>query len=56
MKIFEMYKGKYKVQQLENNKRAVGFWKSFYEKNEIEFIETIEDADGVCCYTQVFVY
>lgn len=31
-KIFEMYKGKYKVEQLQDNKLAVKFWNGFYKK------------------------
>lgn len=53
-KIFEMYKGKYKVEQLQDNKLAVKFWNGFYKKQNIVCKEEIEVIDGFNCCTQVF--
>lgn len=53
-KIFHEYKGKYKVEQLQNNKLAVDFWKRFYEKQNITYEEEVEVIDGFNGCTQVF--
>lgn len=53
-KVFETYKGKYKVGQLQNNELAVEFWKRFYKNQDINYEETVEVEDGFNCYTQIF--
>ena len=49
-----MYKGRYKIEQLEENKLAISFWKSFYKSNNIKYEEKMEVIDDLKCYTQVF--
>ncbi len=53
-KVLEMYKGRYKIEQLEENKLAISFWKSFYKSNNIKYEEKMEVIDDLKCYTQVF--
>lgn len=53
-KVFEMYKGKYKVEQLKENKLAIDFWKGFYKKQNIDYQEEVEIMDGFEVYTQLF--
>lgn len=53
-KIFYGYKGKYKVEQLQDNKLALDFWKRFYKKQNIIYEEEIEVIDGFNGCTQVF--
>jgi predicted acetyltransferase len=52
--IFQKKKGSYYVSQLKNNKRAVSFWKKFYEKHHIAFEETLELEDGEEVIYQTF--
>lgn len=53
-KLFDSYRGKYRIDQLANNKPVINFWKNVYKDQGIEFIETIETVDDLECYTQVF--
>ena len=53
-KIFEIYKGKYKVEQLQDNKLAINFWRGFYKKENIIYKEETEVIDGFNVYTQFF--
>ena len=52
--IFEIYKGKYKVEQLQDNKLAINFWNAFYSKQNIAYKEEIEVIDGFNCCSQIF--
>lgn len=54
--VLDKYRGRYKVAQLGKNKLAIGFWKNFFEKSNIEFQEKVEKVDGFECYTQIFNY
>lgn len=53
-KLFEMYRGQYRVEQLKDNKLAINFWKRFYQKQNIDYQEEIEMMDGFEVYTQLF--
>ena len=53
-KIIEMYKGKYRVEQLKMNKTAINFWKNFYKRLNIDYVEKEEILDGFEVYTQLF--
>ncbi|GEM_PF-6552075 len=53
-KLFEMYTGKYKIAQLEDNKLAISFWKGFYKKQNIAYEEKVEVIDGFNGYIQLF--
>ena len=53
-KIIKMYKGKYRVEQLKENTSAVKFWKSFYKKMNIDYVEKEEILDGYEVYVQLF--
>lgn len=46
--------GKYKVEQLKENKTAIGFWRNFYEVQGIKYIEQKEEIDGFECLIQIF--
>lgn len=50
-KIFQIYKGKYKVEQLQDNKLAIIFWNRFYKKQNIDYEEKVEVIDNLNCYT-----
>lgn len=52
--IFQEKRGSYYVNQLKNNKRAVGFWKKLYEKYHIAYEETLEIEDGEEVIYQTF--
>ena len=49
-----MYKGKYRVEQLKMNKTAINFWKNFYKRLNIDYVEKEEILDGFEVYTQLF--
>lgn len=53
-KIFELYKGKYKILQLSKNKPAIDFWASLYKANGIEYNQIREISDGIECCMQIF--
>jgi predicted acetyltransferase len=53
-KLFDLYKGKYNVGQLGNNKTAISFWKNFYKIQGIKYTETKEAVDNFECCTQMF--
>lgn len=53
-KIAEMYQGKYRVEQLKDNLPAIRFWKSFYKKMNIDYVEKEEVLDGYEVYVQLF--
>jgi predicted acetyltransferase len=53
-KLLELYKGKYYIVQLGNNKTAINFWKNFYRIEEIKYTETKEIVDNFECCKQVF--
>jgi len=53
-KILNSYMGKYKVEQLKENKTAIGFWRNFYEVQGIKYIEEKEEIDGFECLIQIF--
>lgn len=53
-KLFDMYKGKYKVEQLQDNKLAVDFWKKFYKNQNIIYEEKNEVIDGFNGCVQIF--
>ncbi|MEG2936311.1 MAG: GNAT family N-acetyltransferase, partial [Clostridium sp.] len=53
-KLFDMYKGKYKVKQLQDNKLAVNFWSKFYKNEDIDYEEEVEVIDGFNGCSQVF--
>lgn len=52
--IFQEKQGSYYVSQLTANKRAVGFWKKFYEQYHIAYEETLELEDGEEVFYQTF--
>lgn len=52
--LMRIYKGKYKVEQIVSNKKAVNFWKIFYKKHNIEYEESEEVFDGIECIQQKF--
>lgn len=52
--IFDMYKGKYKIVQLKNNKLAIDFWTNLYKKQGIEYNMFEEKSDGIECMMQIF--
>lgn len=53
-KIFELYKGKYKILQLSKNKPAIDFWTNLYKVNGIEYSQMNEISDGIECCMQIF--
>lgn len=53
-KIFEIYKGKYKIVQLAKNRLAIEFWTNLYKANEIKYSEMEEISDGLECAMQIF--
>lgn len=53
-KIIKMYRGKYRVEQLKENTSAIKFWKRFYEKMNIDYVEKEEVLDGYEVYVQLF--
>jgi len=53
-KLFELYKGKYNIVQLGNNKIAIDFWKNFYKIEGLKYTETKEIVDNFECCTQIF--
>lgn len=53
--LFEVYKGKYFVMQIEKNTKAIRFWHRYYERNEIAFVEKRVQIDGEWCLTQTFL-
>lgn len=52
--LLEKYKGKYKIVQISNNKTAVNFWRKFYEKQSIKYIETKGKEDDFQGNVQIF--
>jgi predicted acetyltransferase len=52
--IFQEKQGSYYVCQLKDNKRAVGFWKKFYEQYHIAYEESLELEDGEEVLYQTF--
>lgn len=53
-KLFELYKGNYKVVQLYHNTPAINFWRNFYKKNSINYKEFEEVIDGQKGIFQIF--
>lgn len=53
-KIFDAYKGKYKIVQLKNNKPAIAFWTNLYKKQGIQYSMLEEKSDGIECMMQIF--
>jgi len=53
-KLFDLYKGRYNIVQLGNNKIAIDFWKSFYKIEGIKYTEIKEIVDNFECCTQIF--
>lgn len=53
-KIFEAYRGKYKISELKDNKPAIGFWRNLFKQNGIEYNEMLEKSDGLECIIQIF--
>lgn len=54
LELFKLYKGTYKITQLQSNNLAINFWRNFYKKHEISYHEEQEEMDDLLCYTQVF--
>lgn len=48
-KVLDQFKGKFSIGQLEANKPAISFWKKYYQKHNIDFIEVREsiEIDGL---------
>lgn len=38
--VFAQFQGRFKVEQLANNRSAVSFWKKYYEQLHIEYVES----------------
>lgn len=38
-RVFAQFQGRFKVEQLANNRSAVSFWKKYYEHHHIEYVE-----------------
>ncbi|SDL82393.1 Predicted acetyltransferase [Paenibacillus sp. OK060] len=38
--VFAQFQGRFKVEQLANNRSAVSFWKKYYEQHHIEYVES----------------
>lgn len=53
--LFNFYKGKYFVMQLEKNLPAIRFWHHYYEENEIAYVEKRVKIDDEWCLTQTFL-
>ncbi len=53
--LFEHYKGKYFVMQLEKNNQAIRFWHKFLDQQEISYVEKRRNIDGEPCLTQTFL-
>ncbi|WP_234405605.1 GNAT family N-acetyltransferase [Paenibacillus sp. IHBB 10380] len=53
--ILNLFPGRYKIEQLENNIVAVQFWKRFYKKRNIDYIEEKDniEIDGLLGSHQV---
>jgi predicted acetyltransferase len=52
--LFKKHKGAYYVEQLAENKRAVGFWKKVFSTNGFPYEETESEEDGEVCLGQFF--
>lgn len=52
--IFALYKGRYKIEQLEKNKTAIDFWRKLYKTEKLEYSETKEKIDELVGYAQIF--
>ena len=53
--LFNYYKGKYFVMQLEKNLPAIRFWHHYYDENEIAYVEKRIQVDSEWCLTQTFL-
>ncbi len=53
--IFTYYKGKYLVMQLEKNIDAMRFWRHYYERLEISYIEKRRQVDDTWVLMQTFL-
>lgn len=53
-RIFDMYKGKYKIVQLAKNELAISFWRNLYKTSNISYSEMQEKSDGLHCVMQIF--
>ncbi len=52
--VFHLYKGKYEVTQLMDNKTAIKFWTNFYKVEGIKYVETKEIVDDLHGCKQTF--
>ncbi len=52
--LLDTYKGKYKIEQISSNMSAVNFWRKFYEKQGIKYIESKEINYDFECSVQIF--
>lgn len=52
--LFEKYSGKYALDQLKKNQKAIGFWRDVFAKLEIQFEEKEIIHDGHECIYQSF--
>lgn len=53
--VFEHYKGKFFIMQLEKNVPAIRFWHKYLESQEISYVEKRQIIDGESCLTQTFL-
>jgi predicted acetyltransferase len=53
--IFDHYKGRYWIIELDANKPAISFWHSIFKEKGIEYEEVHKDFDGEDCVIQKFV-
>ena len=51
--IFENYPGRYKIEQLSRNIRAIEFWRNVYKEYDIEYNEMTETSDGEEFFIQI---
>lgn len=52
--LLDAYKGKYRIVQISTNNTAVNFWRKFYEKQGIKYIESKEKLDNLEANVQIF--
>ncbi|MTI68110.1 MAG: GNAT family N-acetyltransferase [Firmicutes bacterium] len=52
--LFKKYKGRYSLLVLENNKKALKFWRNIYKQNNLKYEEDIMNLDENVCYYHTF--
>ncbi|MTI71357.1 MAG: GNAT family N-acetyltransferase [Firmicutes bacterium] len=52
--LFKKYKGRYSLLVLENNKKALKFWRNTYKQNNLKYEEDIMNLDENVCYYHTF--